>query len=224
MATLTHTKSETVSALDNDLAASVPAPFPVFTRVQSSRGAPSILLSQPQQQGSTQQLVDVNVDVSQQPTLLIGVEAAETAQLASALVGGSTPRRCLGSFFRSVGGPCAFCYSCLSFERRTHWGNHQRNRESNVFLHIGLSSARHKEYSFWTAYCEALPPPFINLKHLVVHCCRRPRLSYQTRLHAFSNHLLGRWELQYLPVPDNEAMIDRSLPVSIAPPIYFINT
>ena len=148
MATLTHTKSETVSTLDNDLAASVPAPFPAFTRVQSSRGAPSILLSQPQQQGSTQQPVDMNVDVSQQSTLLVGVEAAETPQLAGALVGGSTPRRCLGSFSRSIGGPATFCYSCLSFEHRTHWGNHQRNRESSAFLHMGLSSARHKEKSF----------------------------------------------------------------------------
>ena len=87
MATLTHTKSETVSTLDSDLAASVPAPFPAFTRVQSSRGAPSILLSQPQQQGSTQQLVGVTMDVSQQPALPVGVEAAETAQLANALVG-----------------------------------------------------------------------------------------------------------------------------------------
>ena len=160
MATLTHTKSETVSALDNDLAASVPAPFPAFARVQSSRGAPSILLSQPQQQGSTQHLVDVNVDVSQQPTLLVGVEAAETAQLAGALVGVSTPRRCLGSFSRSVGGPCACCCSCLSFEYRSHWGNHQRNRECCIFLHVGLSSASHKEYSFWIVYSEALPPPF----------------------------------------------------------------
>src|SRR5258706_11029183 len=102
MATLTHTKSETVSTLDSDLAASVPAPFPAFTRVQSSRGAPSILLSQPQQQGPTHQLVDATMDVSQQPTLPVGVEAAETAQLANALVGGGSSWRCLGSFSQSV--------------------------------------------------------------------------------------------------------------------------
>jgi hypothetical protein len=91
MATLTRTKSETVPTLDSDLAASVPAPFPAFTRVESSRGAPSILLSQPQHQGPTQQLVDVtvDVDVSQQPTLPVGVELAEHAQLANALVGGT---------------------------------------------------------------------------------------------------------------------------------------
>jgi hypothetical protein len=120
MATLTRTKSETVSTLESDLAASVPAPFPAFTRVQSSRGPPSILLSQPQQQGSTQQLVDVNVDISQQPALPIGVEVAETAQLANALVGGSSSRRYPGSFSRSVGGSTAFCYSCHSFEHPTH--------------------------------------------------------------------------------------------------------
>ena len=98
MATLTRTKSDTIPTLDNDLAASVPTPFPASTRAQSARVATSILLSQPQQQEPTQQFLGVTVADSQQPTLPVGVQAAEAVQRAHALVGGSSFRRCLGSF------------------------------------------------------------------------------------------------------------------------------
>ena len=97
MATLTRTNAEIIATLDNDLAGlagSVPTPFPAFARGQSARVAPSVLLSQPQQQESTHQLVHVNVDVSQQPTLPVGVEAAEPTQPANAFVGAGSFQGC----------------------------------------------------------------------------------------------------------------------------------
>ena len=60
---------------------------------------------------------------------------------------------------------------------------------------------------------------FINLRHLVVHWCRRPRLSYQSRLHTFNNHSARQMGVSLSPVPENEAMIDRSLFASLQLPL-----
>ena len=219
MATLIRTKSEAVPTIENDLAASVPAPFPAFARVQSSRGAPSILLSQPQQQGSTQQPIDVNVDVSQQPALPVGVEVAETVELGNTLVGWSPSRRCLGSFSRSVGGSSALCYSCHPFEHPNHRGNHQRHRESDPFLHIGLSNTKHNEYSLWTVYSETLPS-----RPQAFDGTLRQETSYQTRPHALNHPSTEQMVASPSPVSENEAVMNRPLAAglkglnSISPP------
>lgn len=196
MTTLTRTKSETIPTLDNDLAASVPTPFPAFARPEPARVATSFLLSQPQQQDPTQQLIDVTVDVSQQPTLPVDLAAAEAAQPANAWVGGSSFRRCLGSFPRFAGVPSAFYYCYLLGKRPTHRGNCRTKRESGIFLHVGLVQRKTQGVYIMD---RLLAGSFLRLRTDYKHPAADLVSRTHTKIRDFNNPLLGRWRFHYHP-------------------------